>query len=166
MTATAGSAAQTRPTTGFWPVLLCWLAVALDGYDLVVLGAVIPTLDSTGALGFDTGSLTTAANSAHRFGRAAVRCPRTDGNFAHASTQTSALNPASAMNGAPLPYHSASIRPAGRPAIEATANAEITAPLARPRFSGGNTSPITAIRATAAVPPNAPASVRDTRSHS
>ena len=52
MTATAGSAAQTRPTTGFWPVVLCWLAVALDGYDLVVLGAVIPTLDSTGALGF------------------------------------------------------------------------------------------------------------------
>ena len=61
MTAPAGSAAQTRPTTGFWPVLLCWLAVALDGYDLVVLGAVIPTLDSTGALGFDTASLTTAA---------------------------------------------------------------------------------------------------------
>ena len=61
MTATAGSAARTRPTTGFWPVLLCWLAVALDGYDLVVLGAVIPTLDSTGALGFTTASLTTAA---------------------------------------------------------------------------------------------------------
>lgn len=46
---------------GFWPVLLCWLAVALDGYDLVVLGAVIPTLTETKALGFDAGSLTTAA---------------------------------------------------------------------------------------------------------
>ncbi len=44
-----------------WPVLLCWLAVALDGYDLVVLGAVIPTLDKTGALGFTAASLTTAA---------------------------------------------------------------------------------------------------------
>ena len=61
MTAAAGSAERTRPTTGFWPVLLCWLAVALDGYDLVVLGAVIPTLDSSGALGFTTASLTTAA---------------------------------------------------------------------------------------------------------
>ncbi|WP_432478278.1 MFS transporter [Nocardioides sp. GXQ0305] len=63
MTATpaAGSTAGNRPTSGFWPVLLAWLAVALDGYDLVVLGAVIPTLDSTGALGFTTASLTTAA---------------------------------------------------------------------------------------------------------
>ena len=63
MTATpaAGSSAPARPQSGFWPVLLAWLAVALDGYDLVVLGAVIPTLDSTGALGFTTASLTTAA---------------------------------------------------------------------------------------------------------
>jgi MFS family permease len=63
MTATpaAGSSTDARPTSGFWPVLLCWLAVALDGYDLVVLGAVIPTLDSTGALGFTPASLTTAA---------------------------------------------------------------------------------------------------------
>ena len=38
------------PASGSWPVLLCWLAVALDGYDLVVLGAVIPTLGSTGAI--------------------------------------------------------------------------------------------------------------------
>jgi hypothetical protein len=49
--------------------------------------------------------------------------------------------------------------------MEATANDEMTAPVARPRFSGGNTSPITAMSATAAVPPNAPASVRDTSSH-
>lgn len=46
---------------GFWPVLLCWVAVALDGFDLVVLGAVIPTLSATGDLGFTDGSLTTAS---------------------------------------------------------------------------------------------------------
>ncbi len=44
-----------------WPVLLCWLAVALDGFDLVVIGAVIPTLISTGDLGFTPSSATTAA---------------------------------------------------------------------------------------------------------
>ncbi|MFR9674698.1 MFS transporter [Streptomyces sp. TR02-1] len=44
-----------------WPIALCWFAVALDGFDLVVLGAVIPTLDSTGALGFDSASLTMVA---------------------------------------------------------------------------------------------------------
>ena len=48
----------------FWPVLLCWLAVALDGFDLVVLGAVIPTLSKTGDLGFTDASLTTASRSA------------------------------------------------------------------------------------------------------
>lgn len=51
---------DTRPG-GFWPVLLCWVAVALDGFDLVVLGAVIPTLSATGALGFTDSSLTTAS---------------------------------------------------------------------------------------------------------
>lgn len=44
-----------------WPVLLCWLAVALDGFDLVVMGAVIPELAKTKALGFNAGSLTMAA---------------------------------------------------------------------------------------------------------
>lgn len=62
MTATpAGVPAGRRTAAPAWPVLLCWLAVALDGYDLVVLGAVIPTLASTGALGFTDASLTTAA---------------------------------------------------------------------------------------------------------
>ena len=42
-------------------MLLCWLAVALDGFDLVVLGAVIPTLSKTGDLGFTDASLTTAS---------------------------------------------------------------------------------------------------------
>ena len=62
--ATPGTAAPpttTRAADGFWPVLLCWLAVALDGFDLVVLGAVIPTLSKTGDLGFTDASLTTAS---------------------------------------------------------------------------------------------------------
>jgi len=56
---------STSPTAtrshGLWPVVLCWIAVALDGFDLVVLGAVIPTLDKSGALGFDSASLTMVA---------------------------------------------------------------------------------------------------------
>lgn len=57
----SGAAAPPAARAGFWPVLLCWLAVALDGFDLVVLGAVIPELTETRALGFDSGSLTAAA---------------------------------------------------------------------------------------------------------
>jgi len=30
--------------TGRWVAALCWVAVALDGFDLVVLGAVTPAL--------------------------------------------------------------------------------------------------------------------------
>ena len=43
---TTGTAtgATPRSAAGLWPVVLCWVAVALDGFDLVVLGAVIPTL--------------------------------------------------------------------------------------------------------------------------
>ncbi len=52
---------RTPSAAGQWPVVLCWLAVALDGFDLVVLGAVIPTLSQTGALGFTDASLTTAS---------------------------------------------------------------------------------------------------------
>ena len=48
-------------SAGFWPVLLCWVAVALDGFDLVVLGVVIPTLLDTGALGFTESTVTTAS---------------------------------------------------------------------------------------------------------
>ncbi|MEV4974566.1 MFS transporter [Streptomyces scopuliridis] len=61
------STAKSTPHTGQqrpgnrWPVLLCWIAVALDGFDLVVLGAVIPTIAKTQALGFTSASLTTAA---------------------------------------------------------------------------------------------------------
>ena len=46
---------------GFWPVSLCWLAVALDGFDLVLLGAVIPTLAESQDLGFTNSSLTLVA---------------------------------------------------------------------------------------------------------
>ena len=44
-----------------WPVWLCWLAMVLDGFDLVVLGTVIPTLIKTGELGFDAVGATVAA---------------------------------------------------------------------------------------------------------
>jgi AAHS family benzoate transporter-like MFS transporter len=44
-----------------WPVVLCWIAVALDGFDLVVLGAVIPVLSKSGDLGFTDSSLTLAS---------------------------------------------------------------------------------------------------------
>jgi MFS transporter, AAHS family, benzoate transport protein len=54
-------ATRAAAALGFWPVLLCWVAVALDGFDLVVLGAVIPTLSKTGALGFTDSSLTMAS---------------------------------------------------------------------------------------------------------
>ena len=59
-TSAPGPTAQRAPG-GLWPVLLCWIAIMLDGFDLVVLAAVIPTLTETQALGFDSGSLTTAA---------------------------------------------------------------------------------------------------------
>jgi len=44
-----------------WPGALCWLTVLLDGYDLVVLGAVIPTLLDSQHLGFTAASVTFAA---------------------------------------------------------------------------------------------------------
>ncbi len=56
--AQTGSASR---AAGLWPVLLCWVAVALDGYDLVVLGVVIPTLLESGALGFTGPTITTAS---------------------------------------------------------------------------------------------------------
>lgn len=59
---TTGQATGTTPrTVGLWPVILCWVAVALDGFDLVVIGAVIPVLLESGDLGFTPGTATTAA---------------------------------------------------------------------------------------------------------
>lgn len=49
--------------TRFWPLLLCWVVVALDGFDLVVLGTVIPTLLGTHALGFDAPAATAVATA-------------------------------------------------------------------------------------------------------
>jgi MFS family permease len=57
----ADAARRTPSAHGLWPVVLCWLAVALDGFDLVVMGAVIPTLSKSGDLGFTDASLTTAS---------------------------------------------------------------------------------------------------------
>ena len=50
-----------RSAHGLWPVALCWMAIALDGFDLVVIGAVIPTLKKSGDLGFTDSSLTLAS---------------------------------------------------------------------------------------------------------
>ena len=52
---------QFSASVGYWPVVLCWVAVALEGFDLVVIGAVIPVLSKTGDLGFTDSSLTMAS---------------------------------------------------------------------------------------------------------
>lgn len=44
-----------------WPAVLCWLIVLLEGYDLVVLGAVIPTLIEQHHIGFTAARATFAA---------------------------------------------------------------------------------------------------------
>ncbi len=51
----------TAPKKSQWPVWLCWLAMVLDGFDLVVLGTVIPTLIKSKDLGFDAVGATFAA---------------------------------------------------------------------------------------------------------
>jgi MFS transporter, AAHS family, benzoate transport protein len=50
----------TAPASG-WVRGLCWAAVALEGYDLVVLGVVIPVLRRDPAFALDPGSATTVA---------------------------------------------------------------------------------------------------------
>lgn len=44
-----------------WPSALCWITVMLEGYDLVVLGAIIPVLLDTGYLGFTPAAATVVA---------------------------------------------------------------------------------------------------------
>ncbi|MEV7232991.1 aromatic acid/H+ symport family MFS transporter [Streptomyces sp. NPDC051020] len=44
-----------------WTMILCWITVLLEGYDLVVLGAIIPTLLKTHHLGMTAGDATTIA---------------------------------------------------------------------------------------------------------
>ena len=41
---TAGSTINPRAGYAGWVAPLCWSAVALEGYDLVVLGVVLPSL--------------------------------------------------------------------------------------------------------------------------
>ena len=50
----------TAPASG-WVRGLCWAAVALEGYDLVVLGVVIPVLRRDPVFALDPGSATTVA---------------------------------------------------------------------------------------------------------
>ncbi len=40
-----------------WPILLAWLALAVEGYDLVVLGAVLPAMSADWELSGNDGSL-------------------------------------------------------------------------------------------------------------
>lgn len=44
-----------------WPTALCWLIVLFEGYDLVVLGAVIPTLIEQHHVGFTSAGATFVA---------------------------------------------------------------------------------------------------------
>ncbi|MEV5149848.1 aromatic acid/H+ symport family MFS transporter [Streptomyces sp. NPDC052727] len=55
---TAGTGTAGR---NLWTVVLCWITVLLEGYDLVVLGAIIPTLLKTRHLGMTAGDATTVA---------------------------------------------------------------------------------------------------------
>ncbi|EYT79496.1 major facilitator transporter [Streptomyces sp. Tu 6176] len=64
MTSTVPSHAPARTTASgrnVWTVVLCWITVMLEGYDLVVLGAIIPTLLKTHHLGMTAGDATTIA---------------------------------------------------------------------------------------------------------
>lgn len=62
-TATSSSSATTAVSgrTSRWPAILCWIVVMLEGFDLVVLGAVIPTLLATGHVGFTAEAATAVA---------------------------------------------------------------------------------------------------------
>ena len=53
--ASAASAARATPTDRRWVLPLCWSAVLLDGFDLVVLGTVIPVLLSGKVWGLTAG---------------------------------------------------------------------------------------------------------------
>jgi MFS family permease len=64
MTSATTPSGPAQAATGrrtFWTVLLCWITVMLEGYDLVVLGAIIPTLLKTQHLGMTAVDATTVA---------------------------------------------------------------------------------------------------------
>ncbi len=48
MTATPAQGKATAAPAAGWVAPLCWVAVLLDGFDLVVVGAVVPTLQEPG----------------------------------------------------------------------------------------------------------------------
>ncbi len=50
---------ETRGRAAMWVAPLCWIAVLLDGFDLVVLGAVIPSLREYGDWNLSTSAITT-----------------------------------------------------------------------------------------------------------
>lgn len=59
---TAGTASTAGASDrNVWTVVLCWITVMLEGYDLVVLGAIIPTLLKTRHLGMTAADATTVA---------------------------------------------------------------------------------------------------------
>ncbi|MFH8798305.1 MFS transporter [Streptomyces sp. NPDC017936] len=60
-TSSAAPAQTGRAGRNTWTVILCWITVLLEGYDLVVLGAIIPTLLKTHHLGMTAGDATTIA---------------------------------------------------------------------------------------------------------
>ncbi|WP_460440356.1 MFS transporter [Amycolatopsis stemonae] len=51
----------TSPARPMWTAVLCWLTVLLEGYDLVALGATIPTLLKSHYLGFTAAGATLVA---------------------------------------------------------------------------------------------------------
>jgi MFS family permease len=51
----------TSPTRSTWTAVLCWLTVLLEGYDLVALGATIPTVLRGHHLGFTAAGATAVA---------------------------------------------------------------------------------------------------------
>ncbi len=55
MSTNAGSLGEGGGSVTRWAVILCWVAVALDGFDLVVLGAVTPALLEYEAWGLTPG---------------------------------------------------------------------------------------------------------------
>ncbi len=46
-----------------WVAPLCWIAVLLDGFDAVVLGAVLPSMLENGELGMTTAQGTAVATA-------------------------------------------------------------------------------------------------------
>ena len=59
--ATGSENTQQRAGASAWPSVLCWVTVMLEGFDLVALGAIIPTLIKDGHMGFDKGGATLVA---------------------------------------------------------------------------------------------------------